>query len=82
MPTGASDFRPYKELIQDGENGFLFETENAAGLTIKLQTMLDKETSLESVSQAEKEFIEWDFSLNKIGKQHLELYQAILEEKV
>lgn len=81
-PVVASDFGPFKEFIQDSENGYLFETGNAGSLAIKLQTMLDKETSLESVSLAEKEFIKRNFSLNKIGKQYLELYQAILEEKV
>lgn len=81
-PVVASDFGPFKEFINDGENGYLFETENAESLAIKLQAMLDKETSLESVSKAEKEFIKRNFSLSKIGKQYQELYQNILKESV
>lgn len=80
-PVLASNFGPFKEFIHDGENGFLFETENAESLAEKLFNVLEEETPLESVSRAETEFIKRNFSLKKIGNQYRELYQSILVER-
>jgi len=80
-PVLASNFGPFKEFIHDGENGFLFETENAESLAEKLFNVLEEETPLESVSRAETEFIKRNFSLKKIGNQYRELYQSILMER-
>jgi D-inositol-3-phosphate glycosyltransferase len=76
-PVLASNFGPFKEFIEDGVNGFLFQTDNPQSLATKLKEMFDEETSLEKISQAEIEFISKYFALNEIGRQYRELYQEI-----
>lgn len=80
-PVVASDFGPFEEFIQDGENGYLFETGNVENLAVKLGLILDNPNVLSKMSDAEKAFIKQHFALEKIGEQYRQLYMDILKGK-
>lgn len=78
-PVVASDFGPFKEFINHGKNGFLFETGNVSSLSDTLISLLRNDVNLDTVCEAEKNFIEDNFSLNALGKQYANFYASILE---
>ena len=71
----ASDLSPFKEVISDGENGFLFESENSSSLSnciLKLNHQL-----IEDTTENSKHLISQKYDWVKIGKATLKFYTSL-----
>ena len=76
-PVLVSDLLPLKEIINDGKNGFTFESENYLSLADRLVDILNDEQLLERVNINNQELIKNQFCWSKIGKQTKMAYKAI-----
>lgn len=81
LPVIASDTGTFRELIRDGETGFIVKGDNlldAARIIVMLA--YDRDLYMK-ISRSAREYVEKNFSLEKMVDNHLRIYQKILEEK-
>tara|TARA_B100001250_G_scaffold75328_1_gene61620 strand:+ start:1069 stop:2226 length:1158 start_codon:yes stop_codon:yes gene_type:complete len=76
-PALVSDLPPFKEIIIDNENGFLFETEDVSDLAEKLIVVLSDKQNLLRVQKNGKESIKNQFDWHKIGQLTKKAYQTL-----
>ncbi|MEY8200436.1 MAG: glycosyltransferase [Colwellia sp.] len=72
-PVIASDLPPMQEIIIDGENGFLFESENSGSFADVILRALS--SNLASVGNSANNTMEGDFSWESVAKKHIEVYK-------
>lgn len=70
---GVTDY-----LINDGENGLLFESGNAKDLTDKLTLLLKQDAYCKQIGIRASAEISDKFSLEKLSKRYLDAYEEIL----
>lgn len=80
-PIIASDFGPFKEFIDNNENGFLFKTGNKKDLAVTILNALQNKDKLLHIGKKGKTTIEQKFSLIEIGQQYCEFYNEVLGEE-
>ena len=66
-PVLCSDLEPFKEIIIDKENGFLFENENPFDLASKIQEIVQNRINLNKVAASAKIMIRDKYDWIKIG---------------
>jgi len=76
-PALVSDLPPFKEIISDNENGFLFKTENVSDLTAKLNSILENEELMEQVGATGNELINTKYDWCEIGRLTKQVYQSL-----
>ena len=76
-PALVSDLPPFKEIISDNENGFLFKTENVSDLTAKLNSILENEELMEQVGATGNELINTKYDWREIGRLTKQVYQSL-----
>ncbi len=76
IPVLASDVYGNAEQITDGENGWLFKFNDAADLTIKIQTLLDNTHLIE---EARKQLLTVK-SFKEVAMEYLTIYKKVLEK--
>jgi len=76
-PALVSDLPPFKEIISDNENGFLFKTENVIDLTNKLNSILSDEVLMERVRLKGAELIKTKYDWGEIGRQIKQAYESL-----
>ena len=76
-PALVSDLPPFKEIISDNENGFLFKTENVSDLTAKLNSILENEELMEQVGASGNELINTKYDWCEIGRLTKQVYQSL-----
>lgn len=76
-PALASNLPPLKEVINDNVNGFLFESENPASLSEKINNILSDENLLEQVRKNGAELVKTKYCWNEIGRQTKAAYQTL-----
>lgn len=69
-----SDIAPFKELIQDGVNGFLFESKNPESLTTVLENVLSNFDKFDEVRKYGREYVKSKLSEKKMVRNYNELY--------
>ena len=74
----ASDLEPLSEIISDGKNGFLFETENRSDLSQKLDNILDNLGSLSSIRENSFDLLLTKYDWDYIGRLTKSSYQHVL----
>jgi D-inositol-3-phosphate glycosyltransferase len=74
-PVLVSDLPPMKEVVEDMETGFIFESENANDLAEKSLLALSSETKLEEVKNAALEKLKRVYDWQTIGKQLEKVYR-------
>ena len=67
IPVLTSDLPPFREVIVDKDNGFLFETENKRSLADKIVTIFNDESVLSSVRKKAMDLIKLEYNWNKLG---------------
>ncbi len=73
-PVIASDLDSFKEVIEDGRNGFLFDQENDESLALKLKAIMDRKEDLPKISaNAMKDMME-HFNWDNIATQTEKVY--------
>jgi glycosyltransferase involved in cell wall biosynthesis len=71
----ASNIPPFKEIIDDGIDGFLFETENYLDLIKKIELVLKmKNSDRDIISRNARDKIIKKFNSNSMGKEYEKLY--------
>ena len=76
-PALVSDLPPFKEIILDNENGFIFKSENVNDLTLKLNRILSNKELIEKVRNKGSELIKTKYDWVEIGKQTNQVYQSL-----
>ena len=76
-PALVSDLPPLKEVIKDNENGFLFKSENASDLSVKLNQILSDREDMERVRLNGNALINTKFGWDEIGRLTKKAYQTI-----
>ena len=76
-PALVSNLPPFKEIIIDNENGFLFETEDVSDLSEKLIIVLSNTQNLLRVQKNGKALIKNHFDWHKIGQLTKKAYQTL-----
>jgi glycosyltransferase involved in cell wall biosynthesis len=81
LPIVASRIGVNIETIQEGVNGFLFETRSAEKLAEKLGTILTDENLRTKMSmQSSKRYLE-EFSTKSQFNRYLKIYNSTIESK-
>lgn len=73
-PVLCSNLPAFQELVKDGFNGFLFESENSNSLANKLKEIINNPDCLNAVVDNAYKMLEKDFNWNNIGLQLKDLY--------
>ena len=76
-PALVSDLPPFKEIILDNENGFIFKSEDVNDLTLKLISILSNKELIEKVRNKGSELIKTKYDWVEIGKQTNQVYQSL-----
>ena len=76
-PALVSDLLPFKEIIIDDENGFLFKTEDITSLAEKLKIVLSNKQNLERVQNNGQALVKAQFDWDKIGQLTKKAYQSL-----
>lgn len=82
LPTIATDIPGTRELIYDGETGFLFPPQDAEGLAACIQRFIDHEDLKEKMSMRGRLFIQRNgLTSTHVAQKHIEIYLALLRER-
>jgi PEP-CTERM/exosortase A-associated glycosyltransferase len=76
-PVIASDIGGHRELIVDGETGFLFPADDAQALASKITATIDDEELLTKVSDAGLLYVQNERNWLNTAKQYLPIYQKL-----
>jgi len=76
-PVLASDIGGHKELIDDGQTGFLFEADNTQALADKIMTVIDDSALLQGVTEKGLAFVQNERNWLNTAKQYLPVYQRL-----
>ncbi len=80
IPVIATDAGGNSELIEDGENGFLYQDEDVKELGEKLQTLLQSENLRESIIKNAHTTAYDTFSIQNTVKNHEQFFSSLLSE--
>lgn len=79
MPVIASDSGANVELISDGENGFIFNLDDATSLADKMKIMIDDRGKCKSMGEKAKEYAILNFSLERLIDDIESVYEGVLK---
>jgi len=74
----VSDLPPLTEVVKDMKTGFVFESENSASLSEKLNRIISDTNKLEEVRIKGSDHIKSKYDWLEIGKEMKKSYQSIL----
>lgn len=78
VPILCSDLPPFKEIIEDGINGFIFESENVDSLKMKIEEIARLSPDLlTSISSASLKLMQEKYDWNKIGESTNVFYKRV-----
>ncbi|MBI1391210.1 MAG: glycosyltransferase, exosortase A system-associated [Alphaproteobacteria bacterium] len=75
----ASDVGGHKELIQDGETGFLFEAGNVASMVSKVEDILGRRRQMAGVKIAARKFVKRERTWDASVANYIEPFQRLVE---
>lgn len=79
VPLLASDVAGCKDVVQDGETGFLFEVKNAQDLADKMQKMLDLSIEQrQKMGKNARNFVQSNYSIERV----MGVYKEVVKEMV
>jgi glycosyltransferase involved in cell wall biosynthesis len=79
-PVISTDGGGVKELITDGETGFIIDPQDPGELAMKINLLLNNPELLKSIGQNAKERVQTYFSLNKMTYNYIELYKNTVNQ--
>ncbi|HKQ13711.1 MAG TPA: TIGR04063 family PEP-CTERM/XrtA system glycosyltransferase [Steroidobacteraceae bacterium] len=77
----ASNVGGHRELIRDGETGFLFPSDNPDALAESVRAVLAARPRWDAVRAAGRKFVEQERSWDKIVARYAPLYESLLQAK-
>lgn len=66
-----------KDVVEDGENGFLIEIKDSNMLAMRLKELFDDKELRVAMGRKSREFAERDFSVENVVKTHFEIYKKL-----
>ena len=78
-PIVTTDTPGCREIVQDGENGFLVPVKHAPALVDALKTLIDDPALRQQMGKRGREIVEVDFSQKVIGEQVAAICKSLLE---
>lgn len=78
VPVLCSDLPAFCEIITDGENGYLFKSENHDDLSNKLLFISDKRSNLIEIGKKAKEYVIKNNDWTEIGKLTRKVYMEVI----
>lgn len=77
----AQDFGIYKELIKDGENGFLVhKTRNHKDWYKKIKHLIDNPDEVKRISKNLQDFVKEKYNLTTVTEKRVEIYKELYKE--
>lgn len=73
LPVIASNLPANKEIIVEGKNGMLFESENANSLSMKIKQFFKEDATSEKLAVNAKKTITQEYDWNDIAKEYIQL---------
>ena len=80
-PVIGSKIGGISELIQDGENGFLYKYNDVNSLADKMQQLFDNPNLVRKFSQKSKKLFEKNYTADIYYKNIIDIYQNLIKEK-
>jgi glycosyltransferase involved in cell wall biosynthesis len=77
-PVVVTDGGGSRELVGEGEHGFLVETSNATAIAEKIAYLLDNPVKARQMGSAGRQRIQESFSLEALTRNHLAMYRDVL----
>lgn len=77
-PIITTDNIGCKDVVSDGENGFLVPVKDATALAHKIKVLIDNPELRLKMGLAAREKAEKEFSVDDVIKKHLEIYQELV----
>jgi len=74
-PALVSSLPPLKEIIKDGDTGFVFESENSQQLALKVIDVLKDTEQLEQVRRKGAQMMQEKYNWDELGNQTKKVYQ-------
>ncbi len=78
-PIVTTDVPGCREVVKDGENGFLVPAKDAKELAIAIQKLINNPKLLTSMGKKSRLMAEQEFSIQQIVEQTLKLYETLKE---
>jgi glycosyltransferase involved in cell wall biosynthesis len=78
LPVVASRVSGTVDVIQDGENGLLFDQGDKEGLVRCLSSLIDSKRLREELGEKARKTVEKHFSLDKTVDSYLALYESLM----
>jgi L-malate glycosyltransferase len=79
LPIIATDTGGTKELVAEGENGFIVKMKDAQDISDKISTLIDDPQLLETMSKNSR-LRAHELSWNNVANQYVNLYRSIINE--
>lgn len=80
LPVIASNISGSNDLISNGENGLLFESENVQDLADKIQYLYENENIREELAQNAYKFVQ-NFDISIMAANYYQVYSELINEK-
>lgn len=80
VPVVASHVGGIPDLVRQGQDGFLHEADDVAGMARSVLTLLDDAALRKRLGEAARQRVMKEFSLEKLGDRALRQYAALLAE--
>lgn len=81
VPVLVSDIPGMIEIITDGENGYVYQSESITSLSLKIIKVLSDPKELERIGQAGYNTVSTEFNWSLIGRLTVEVYKALGSEE-
>ena len=78
LPCLASDIPPHQEVIQDGQNGFLFRHDQFSDLAERLRNVLAQPERMKTVSENAKAKVRKEYDWDEVVRETEKVYESVL----
>jgi glycosyltransferase involved in cell wall biosynthesis len=75
--TLVSDLLPFTEIIKDGENGYIYKSEDYRALAIKISEIISNRDRLQNIESNALEYVKKNHDWTEIGRKTFLLYEEI-----
>lgn len=77
LPVIASDLEPNKEIIKDGNNSFLFKSEDSEDLSKKIIYFFNKNSNINKIPENALDTIKNEYNWDNIANEYIKILQKI-----
>lgn len=78
VPVVVSDIPGNRDLVEDGRTGFLFPLGNRAAIARITNQLLDDPETTGRITQAAQQYLQTEFTVQKMVQRHADLYRRLL----